>query len=649
MTKTFVTSAGATIEIGRELGKGGEGAVYEIPSNHDLVAKLYNSHHMPDIPKQAKLYFMATTADKELLSYAAWPKEILHNTRNGSAVGFLMPKVSGRAELHEVYSPAHRRQDYPDVGWDFLMYVARNTAAAFTTLHNHGHVIGDVNQKNFLFGKDSKVILIDCDSYQINTGRDLHLCKVGTAHFTPPELQGVVAFDRIPRTSNHDNFGLALLIFHLLFGGRHPYSGVPLRTDAGEAMEKDIQAFRYAYAPDGQRRGFKPPPKSIPIAIVPDPIREMFSVAFTESGANGERPTAQQWVTALDGLRRQLQRCDTTPMHIYSGHLNRCPWCELENHGVIYFLDMRAGIVSTNNNGFVMARVWAAIEAIPSPPAITIPNVSTIVIKPTPLPPGINQEGNITFLRIVVMGITLWLLAVIPDVWFFILGVAWWAWASVSDIGRTERKAERVKRQASRDAAQQAYDQIVARVRQETNPEVFSKKKQELARLRDEYQHLPERERTEIANLHATAEARQKHIFLERHFIDNVNISGVGPTKKAALRSFGIETAADVTWNKVIAVKGFGEVLTRAVVDWRKACERKFVFNPHLAVTEVDKNAVRAQIATRKRTLEITLNAGVAEIQRLRQDMINKTNALTPLLQRASQKLAQTQADLNVI
>lgn len=469
------------------------------------------------------------------------------------------------------------------------------------------------------------------------------------AHFTPPELQAVASFDHVPRTSNHDNFGLALLIFHLLFGGRHPYSGVPLRHDAGGALEKDIQAFRYAYAPDGRRRGFNPPPKAIPISIVPDPIQAMFTRAFTENGVTGSRPTSQQWVTALDDLRGQLKRCATTPMHLYPGHLGRCPWCALEDHGVIYFLDIRVGVTPSGTTGFLLARIWAAIEAVQPPPAIALPKLAAIAVKPTPLPPGITQDGAITFWRVVIVGIALWLFTVIPGAWFFVLGGAWWAWAAVRNLGGDERKAEQTKRQTANDAAQQGYDQIVARIRQEISPEAFAKKKQDLARLRDEYQQLPEREKAELANLHATAEARQKRQFLERHFIDGVTISGVWPAKKAALRSFGIETAADVTWNKVISVKGFGEVLTRAVVDWRKACERRFVFNPNLAVTEADKNAVRAKIATRKHTLEITLNAGAAELQRLRQDMITKANTFSPHLQATSKQLAQAQADLNII
>lgn len=338
-----------------------------------------------------------------------------------------------------------------------------------------------------------------------------------------------------------------------------------------------------------------------------------------------------------------------TPMHVYPGHIGRCPWCVLEDHGVIYFLDIQVGITATGSTGFILARAWAAIEAVPPPPAIPIPNIAAIVVKPAPLPPGIQQQKVITFWRIVIVGVVLWLFTVIPGAWFFLLGGAWWAWVVVGDWGGDERKAERTKREAARDAAQQAYDQIVGRIRQEVSPEAFAKKKQDLARLRDEYQHLPEREKTEITDLHATAEARQKHQFLERHFLDGAAISGIGPAKKAALRSFGIETAADVTWNKVISIKGFGEVLTRAVVDWRKACERRFVFNPNLAVTEADKNAVRAKIATRKRTLEITLNAGAAELKRLRQDMISKAKALSSAWQAASQKFAQAQADLNAI
>jgi DNA-binding helix-hairpin-helix protein with protein kinase domain len=84
-------------------------------------------------------------------------------------------------------------------------------------------------------------------------------------------------------------------------------------------------------------------------------------------------------------------------------------------------------------------------------------------------------------------------------------------------------------------------------------------------------------------------------------------------------------------------------------VDWRKACERRFDFNPNLAVTEDDKNAVRAKIAARRQMLEISINTGAAELQCFRQDVLSKANVFSHTLQAASKQLAQAQADLNAI
>ncbi|MFV2621689.1 helix-hairpin-helix domain-containing protein, partial [Escherichia coli] len=81
---------------------------------------------------------------------------------------------------------------------------------------------------SFMGGRDSKVLLIDSDSFQINAKGTLHLCVVGVSHFTPPELQTVSSFVGVARTENHANCGLAVLLFHVWFGGRQPTSGVPL-------------------------------------------------------------------------------------------------------------------------------------------------------------------------------------------------------------------------------------------------------------------------------------------------------------------------------------------------------------------------------------------------------------------------------------
>lgn len=111
------TSTGELTTLGRELGKGGEGAVYDIEEFVDSVAKIY--HTPPPALKQDKLAFMAATADAQLLNYVAWPQATLHGGRGGKVIGFMMPKVSGKEPIHMIYSPAHRRQSYPHCAWDF--------------------------------------------------------------------------------------------------------------------------------------------------------------------------------------------------------------------------------------------------------------------------------------------------------------------------------------------------------------------------------------------------------------------------------------------------------------------------------------------------------------------------------------------------
>jgi DNA-binding helix-hairpin-helix protein with protein kinase domain len=646
MPGTLYTSRGTAIDIGRELGRGGEGSVFDVPALSSQVAKLY--HKAPDVKKQAKLSFMTSTADAQLLTYVAWPQETLHPSRSGPVVGFLMPKVSGKSPVHMVYSPAHRRQDYPKAAWDFLLYVARNIAASFETVHAHGHVVGDINQNSFMVGRDSKVILIDSDSFQVDARGTMHLCEVGVSHFTPPELQSLSSFDGFKRTTNHDNFGLALLIFHVLFGGRHPYSGVPLRNGVGDALETDIKNFRYAYARDNQARGFSPPPRSIPVSMLPDAMESMFHLAFTEKGASGVRPTAQQWVSALDSVRGRLKKCSMSGVHLYPGHLASCPWCALENQGVAYFVELGTTFSQTTT-GFVLARVWAVIQAVPAPSPLNIPGPRDFTVTAQALPAGVPGKGTITFYRLLALGIGVAIAVAAPKVMFWGIVVGVVGWFMAGSAGSSERAVERSRRSAAHQAAKKEFDELVERVQRDVGPAGFQAKRAELSKFRDEYQALPQAEKQELDHLHSTAHERQKQKFLDTCFIDSASIAGVGPARKAALRSFGIETAADVSRRKVMQVRGFGESLTRAVTDWKASCERRFVFNASSAVSASDRDAVRSKFGVRKANLEAALARGAGELQSFGQRAAGRMAMLQPQLEAAARKLAQAEKDLSAL
>ena len=215
-------SIGAPIALGEELGSGGEGAVYPVVDAPDLVAKIY--FEPPEAGKAAKLSAMARLAPPELLRIAAWPTDLLLD-ENGTVRGFLMRRVSSREDAHELYSPKSRRRAFPDADFRFIVRAAANVARAFAQLHSLGHVIGDVNHGNALVGRDATVMLIDCDSFQVKDGEASFTCDVGVPLFTPPELQGR-NFRGLTRSADHDAFGLAVLLFHFLYMGRHPFAGL---------------------------------------------------------------------------------------------------------------------------------------------------------------------------------------------------------------------------------------------------------------------------------------------------------------------------------------------------------------------------------------------------------------------------------------
>ena len=201
------TAPGTRVHLGKRIGSGGEGDVYDIlPPHRDTVAKIY--HKPLEKEKQEKLLLMARGCNEELKAISAWPTDVLRRRTGGPVVGFLMPKVTGTETVRKVYGPTHRKEVFPHADWRFLVRTAKNLAAAFYVIHKFGYVVGDVNEGNILVNDTACVRLIDCDSFQVRAGNRVWCCEVGVAHFTPPEIQHAKDFS-VERTANHDNFGLA--------------------------------------------------------------------------------------------------------------------------------------------------------------------------------------------------------------------------------------------------------------------------------------------------------------------------------------------------------------------------------------------------------------------------------------------------------
>ena len=179
-------------------------------------------------------------------------------------------------------------------------------ARLFAAVEQAGFLMGDVNHGNILVRNNGTVVAVDCDSFQVGDG-SIYPCRVGTELFLPPELIGRNV-GAVRRTPTHTAYGLAVLLFHLLFMGRHPFAG--RFHGAGEMpIEKAIAESRFAYARETRRTQMSPPPFTPPLAVAGSETAELFERAFHPDGWRGTRPAPEAWMRALDAAKGSLTVC----------------------------------------------------------------------------------------------------------------------------------------------------------------------------------------------------------------------------------------------------------------------------------------------------------------------------------------------------
>ena len=111
---------------------------------------------------------------------------------------------------------------------------------------------------------------------------------------------------------------------------------------------------------------------------------------------------------------------------------------------------------------------------------------------------------------------------------------------------------------------------------------------------------------------------QQLEQYLENFFIEHATIPGIGPGRKATLESYGIETAADVDKQRIVAVPGFGPAMAEKLIEWRRETERGFHFDPSKGVDPQKIMGVDRDITNQKRKIEQDLIAGTTELVQIK-------------------------------
>lgn len=141
----------------------------------------------------------------------------------------------------------------------------------------------------------------------------------------------------------------------------------------------------------------------------------------------------------------------------------------------------------------------------------------------------------------------------------------------------------------------------------------------------------------------------QLEAYLDRIRIDRAHIKGIGSAKRAALLSYGVETAADVQEYKVLSVPGFGQQLCKRLLYWRQSHEKKFKFDPARGVDPVAKAAVERQILSAKVDLEKRLKEEASKLMVIGKQISARRDLLHNEALVAAREFAQAEADYNAL
>lgn len=394
-------SAGRRLTLGRRLGRGGEGEVFEVAGQPGLVAKvLFPAGRTA--AKLAKLEAMVASPPAgaydpvEGFPVLTWPRTVLRSA-DGRFIGYAMARIQpGDFVPFSTLVSGSRRQGLGGnaLTWDRMVLLALRLTHVVRTLHRFGYAVGDLNDRNVLVSRRLTPLLMDTDSFQVpRPGRRGHFPSVvGDAQYWAPELLAVDLATYTGSRAQGDLHALGVLLFQLFMGGWRPYQATGSAVAGIETPAQKAKAGLYAW--DSPKRGLLEPPASAPsYRALPEPVRRLLHRCLVDGHRKpAKRPTADEWHEALRRLRGEgFQSCRREPRHVFGARERACPWCGDRN-------DRFTNRIRRISPGIRRMRLAAkptpakpaAVTRRSAPPQVPLPVKPR---EPTPVPPAARKAA----------------------------------------------------------------------------------------------------------------------------------------------------------------------------------------------------------------------------------------------------------------
>lgn len=307
------------IEVSVPLSGTSEGGTARIlrivtPGFETQVAKIFFEHALPHRRSAAaheKLLFLARfrlalTAGHQgqapARPYVVWPDKLLYAewaAKPEALVGFTMPVVEEAQPLTTFITPRHRARFFRHASADAAYWLAGRIAECVGDLHGRekpsGILITDLTPRNILVSPDLTVRFIDADSFQYRLASGVHRSMESTPGFRAPRIAAASrAQQPLPVFEPEDDaYALAILLFHVLVDGAHPFRAAASFEVNGVQPdeEENMLARRFPYV-DAVRMA---PPK-IRLQTwqkLPDRVKAAFEEVFAKGAVVSPRAWAE--------------------------------------------------------------------------------------------------------------------------------------------------------------------------------------------------------------------------------------------------------------------------------------------------------------------------------------------------------------------
>ena len=298
--KVILTTGGlATID--KELGRGGQGIVYQVDLNGE---------------KKALKWYIKAPDDR-------FYKNLEHNILNGApSSAFLWPEyLTNKQNGSYGYIMKLRPQNYFEFGnfllakksfrsYSAMLAVAMKICNGFMMLHRCGYSYQDLNDGNFFIDPETGDVLI-CDNDNVMPQGEKSGI-MGKARYMAPEIVAGGVPDKYS-----DRFSLSVILF-MLFYANHPFEGAkvvacPCMTEAYEKRFYGSEAL-FMYDPTDKSNL---PVRGIHQNVIrrwpafPAKLRQAFIQEFSQEKLKNPntRMIESQWEKLIAGIRDNLVKC----------------------------------------------------------------------------------------------------------------------------------------------------------------------------------------------------------------------------------------------------------------------------------------------------------------------------------------------------